>query len=214
MGTANQKKPQVTEFFSRYWWLFLIPSVLVFYMFLSFVLVSMGEAVEVSDRDNLFYDAAVAISPWNADALAGYAKYKRNYAVSVEGEERQAALEEAVTYFERAIRQRPYWPYYVVGALDAEYIMGAPEAIIQQRFDDVVQLAPNERGLDHHFTQLAILNWLKLRDDQKAWAGKRLLSVKSPARQAAVDVIKILPDFQRGPLCAQLPWSLAKDACN
>ena len=214
MDTANNRKPRVTEFFSRHWWLFLIPFLLAVYFFLSFLLVAMGKAVEVSNRDNFFYDAAVIISPWNADALAGYAEYKRNYAVSVEGEERQIALEEAVAYFERAIKQRPYWPYYVVGALDAEYIIGAPDDVIQQRFDDVVQLAPNERGLDHHFTQLAILTWLKLREDQKAWAGKRLLSVKSPARQAAVDVIKILPDFQRGPLCAQLPWSLAKEACQ
>lgn len=214
MDTANNRKPHVTEFFTRHWWLFLIPFLLAVYFFFSFLLVAMGKAVEVGNRDNVFYDAAVVISPWNADALAGYAEYKRNYAVSVEGEQRQLALAEAVEYFERAINQRPYWPYYVVGALDAEYIMGAPDDVIQQRFDAVVELAPNERGLDHHFTQLAILTWLKLREDQKAWAGKRLLSVKSPARQAAIDVLKILPDFQRGPLCAQLPWSLAKEACQ
>ena len=214
MSTSRKSKLPFADFLSRKWWLFLIPVFFSLYLFVSFLLVSMGKAVAVGDRDNIFYGAAVEISPWNADALAGYAEYKRNYAVTVEGEERQASLREALTYFERAIEQRPYWPYYVVGALDAEYILGLPDQDIQKRFDAVVSLAPNERGLDHHFTQLAILTWLKLRDDQKAWAGKRLLSVKSPARQAAIDVIKILPDSERGPLCAELPWSLAKDACS
>lgn len=74
----------------------------------------------------------------------------------------------------KAASLRPLWPYYQLGALDAEVRLGADDDAIQQRLQKVLDLAPYERGLDAGIFELGLLRWEALSMAQKLIIAKKL----------------------------------------
>ena len=62
---------------------------------------------------------------------------------------------------------RPEWPYYQLGALDAEVRLGVDDQGFQQRLQRILVMAPHERGLDAGLFELALLRWDSMTTEQK-----------------------------------------------
>ena len=207
------KTTPITEL-SRYWWVFLFMALALIYVFLVSLLVSIGKERPVTGPDNGLLDLAVNIAPWHAEGLIAYAEYKRSYAVSdfIDFESRQSALSDTLELIEKAIKERPLWPYYHLGALDAEYLLGRPPGVLQTRLDNIIRLAPNERGLDYNLVELSLLSWYKLRPDQQRWVAARIQTTRYDTRKELSgfieQMIKADPTF-----CSTLPWQTVRKYC-
>ncbi|MEK9766676.1 MAG: hypothetical protein VW274_09385 [Thalassolituus sp.] len=183
MGKSVTQKSQVAIFFGRYWWLFLLPAVFGAYLFSLYALIGIGKQVEPVEAANSYFDVAVSIAPWNADAHVAYAGYLRAYALTREtAEEYTDSLNRVLSSYESAIETRPYWPYYQLGALDAEYLLDSDPQVIQQRYDTIISLTPNERGLDRDLLTIGVLAWHRLRPEQKRGLNERLITTSGHVR--------------------------------
>ena len=183
------------------------------YLFLAFSAAAAGSKFSADSRENLLLDFAVAIAPWSPDVLVDKAEYLRAYAVTQPPAVREEVMSDVLNLMESAIRYRPLWPYYHLGALDAEYLSNQGEDVIQSRLDTLMTLAPNERGIDRNLIELSLLVWPMMRTDQRQWVGQRVLSASKPTRKYAQTLIEQLVP-ERPSLCGQLPWSLVKSACR
>ena len=214
MSSGSTSKPRVTGTIARYWWLLFIPALFAFYLALVSLLVEVGKASEPDSTTNPYFEAALTLAPWHSDAAASYASYLRAYAVTLPlGAEREALLERVLALYERAMEGRPLWPYYHLGAFDAEYLLNRSAESIQARFDRVTSLAPNERGLDRNLLELSLYSWNKLRSDQKQWVVLRLQNTQHSIRRDMLNTISELKTYNPR-LCTQLPWNLVKRACQ
>lgn len=204
----------LASFFSRHWWLVLIPAAFAFYLVVVSLLTEIGKASDTDSNTNIFFESALTLAPWHSDAAASYATNLRAYAVSIpSGEERQATMERVLALYEQAMQGRPLWPYYHLGAFDAEYLLGSPADVIQTRFNRIITLAPNERGLDRNLLELSLYSWDKLKTDQQQWVINRLQKTQHAIRRDMLTVIRDLKPYQPG-LCIQMPWTLVKRVCR
>ena len=214
MSSSSTSKPRVTGVIARYWWLLFIPALFAFYLVLVSLLVEVGKSSEPDAATNPYFETALALAPWHSIAAVSYGSYLRAYAVSLSvGEERQALLEKVLALYEQGMEGRPLWPYYHLGAFDAEYLLNRPDEVIQSRFDRVITLAPNERGLDRNLIELSLYSWSKLRSDQKKWVANRLQNTQGAIRRDMLNTISELKTYNPR-LCTQLPWNLVKRACQ
>ena len=214
MSSSSNNKPRVAGVIARYWWLLFIPALFAFYLALVSLLVEVGKASESDSATNPYFEAALTLAPWHSTAAVSYGSHLRAYAVSLPvGEERQALLEQVLALYEQAMEGRPLWPYYHLGAFDAEYLLDRPAEVIQSRFDRVTALAPNERGLDRNLIELSLYSWSKLRSDQKKWVVERLQKTQGAIRRDMLNTISELKTHNPR-LCTQLPWNLVKRACQ
>ena len=214
MSSSSTSKPLVAGMIARYWWLLFIPAVLAFYLALVSLLVEVGKASEPDSATNPYFEAALLLAPWHSTAAVSYGSHLRAYAVSLPvGEEQQALLEKVLALYEQAMEGRPLWPYYHLGAFDAEYLLDRPAEVIQSRFDRVTALAPNERGLDRNLIELSLYSWSKLRSDQKKWVVERLQNTQHLIRRDMLNTISELKTYNPR-LCTQLPWNLVKRVCQ
>jgi len=214
MLVDRPSKPQVAVFFGRYWWLFLLPAVLGMYLFFVYLLVGIGKQVEPVDPDNGYLDLALDIAPWNADVHVARAGYLRAYALTREtAEEYTDTLNRVLSSYESAIEARPYWPYYQLGALDAEYLLDSDPQVIQQRYDAIIAATPNERGLDGDLLKIGVLAWHKLRPDQKQWLNQRFLTTAGGVKRQTLDLIEQQLTINRI-YCAEMPWNLVRRICR
>ena len=214
MSSSSTSKPRVTGVIARYWWLLFIPALFAFYLVLVSLLVEVGKSSEPDAATNPYFETALALAPWHSTAAVSYGSYLRAYAVSLSvGEERQALLEKVLALYEQGMEGRPLWPYYHLGAFDAEYLLNRPAEVIQSRFDRVTTLAPNERGLDRNLLELSLYSWSKLRSDQKKWVANRLQNTQGAIRRDILNTISELK-AHNPLLCTQLPWNLVKRACQ
>ena len=205
---------RVAGVISRYWWLILLPALFAAYLALVSLLTELGKASDTDSGTSPYFESALTLAPWHSDAAASYASYLRAYAVTLPLDaEREALLERVLALYERAMEGRPLWPYYHLGAFDAEYLLNKPAAVIQERFDAVTALAPNERGLDRNLIELSLYSWNKLRDDQKVWVAQRLKTTQHRIRKDMLALIGDLKSYNRD-LCIQLPWNLVRRACR
>ena len=204
----------VASVFARYWWVCIVPVLLALYLAaISFLVETAGDQKPVSPV-NEYYEVVLDFAPWHSQAKVDYGNYLRIYALQNEkGEARSAALSKGLVLVESAMHLRPLWPYYHLSALDIEYLLGSPPQVIQSRFDKIVQLAPNERGLDRNFLKLSMFVWNDLRPDQKAWVGNRLLTMSRWTRPDVLETLSELKGYNPE-LCVQLPWALVKSACR
>jgi len=214
MTSGAIDKPRVAGLIARYWWLFCIPALFAFYLSLVSLLVELGIASEPDSPTNTYFETALTLAPWNSYAAASYGSHLRAYAVTLPvGQERRDILEQVLSLYEQAMKGRPLWPYYQLGAFDAEYLLGRPAAVIQSRFDIVTELAPNERGLDRNLLELSLYNWQYLRKDQKQWVAHRLQKTQGSIRRDMLSTISELKSYHPE-LCIQLPWKLVRRACQ
>ena len=213
MASEAPKKRTPAMLLIRYWWVFLVMALSLAYFFAVSVLVAVGKDQSPSTAENDFLETVSIIAPWHAEALIAYAEHKRSFAITVEGADRSAALLDALVLTERAIERRPLWPYYHLGALDAEYLLHKPAAVIQVRLDTIARLAPNERGLDYNLIELSLLSWHDLRPDQQRWIAARIKSARFDTRKELSGFIEKMVDSDPT-FCSTLPWTTVRKFCK
>lgn len=201
--------------FGRFFWLPAVP-VIVMCVYLSFVhsLVLMGERTNVfPSANNAWLDVAENLDVLGIpDIYEAQGLYFHQQGMLLEGAVRTEVLERSAAYWDSAARLRPDWPYYPLSALAAEVAYNAPAKRIQDRLDQLMQIAPNERGLYLNLFQYAFLAWDKLRIDQQGWILQQVQlpggNTFSQAVQAAKHTDKLYL------LCAKLPWNKIGKFCR
>ncbi|MDP2505053.1 hypothetical protein [Oceanobacter sp. 3_MG-2023] len=212
VATANA--PAWLGVFGRFFWLLALP-VVVACIYLSFVhsLVLIGERAEVSaSGSNGWLDTAEQLDIVGIpDIYEAKGSFLHRQGVLLSDEARSEMLMQSAAYWDRAAEIRPDWPYYPLSALSAEIAYNAPAERIQMRLDQLMHIAPNERGLYRNLFRYAFIAWEKLRADQQRWI---IRQVQLPGGDTFNRAIKAARSVNRMPLlCATLPWSVAKDIC-
>ena len=175
-----------------------------------------------------FTDAAETISINNPDIAEVQARHYRDVGVALaeaedgaeDGADPKVNTEHDMTswqalilsheYWLQAINIRPSWPYYHLGALDVEVLLRDKSAV-QQRIKQIIQLAPNERGLDESFLILAFIAWDWVEPDDKEWLLIRMGKVRYSTLKQVFYYAK-----QAGhhyDICAHLAWKKVKGLC-
>ncbi len=177
------------------------------------ILLEVGKADEVQDRDNLWLNTAQAISWDNPDVYAAQAAFYRQRALlSVPKGVDTDHLKTSLDYWQQAQAASPLWPYYQLGALDIEVLLSSPASVIQRRISSLLDLAPNERGLDKYLLQLAFISWPKLNDDQQAYMLKRLQSSRFGVLNFVYKKAKAAGNHKA--ICVNLPWEKVRRLCK
>ncbi|MBL4798155.1 MAG: hypothetical protein JKY50_12120 [Oleispira sp.] len=176
---------------------------------------SIGLAKSSGDlnTDNAWLQVAKTLSYSNPDVAELEARALRSSAANHWGSQEvaQAYLERSLLSWQQAISLRPQWPYYRLAAFDIEVLMSADDAVIQRRFDEIVTLAPNERGMDRVLLELALFSWPQLLQPQKNWVIARLAIVPRYTLKALYLSAKTVGREQL--LCTFLPWGQVKHLC-
>jgi len=169
-----------------------------------------------------FTDAAETISVNNPDIAEVQARHYREVGVELADldNESVANTHQAMTswqalmlsrdYWLQAINIRPSWPYYHLGALDVEVLLRDKTAV-QQRIKQIIQLAPNERGLDESFLILAFIAWDWVEPDDKEWLLTRLGKVRYSTLKQVFYYAK--QSGHHYDICAHLAWKKVKGLC-
>lgn len=169
-----------------------------------------------------FTDAAETISVNNPDIAEVQARHYREVGVELADldNESVANTHQAMTswqalmlsrdYWLQAINIRPSWPYYHLGALDVEVLLRDKTAV-QQRIKQIIQLAPNERGLDNSFLILAFIAWDWVEPDDKEWLLTRLGKVRySTLKQVFYYAKQANTHYD---ICTRLAWKKVRGLC-
>ena len=199
----------------RYLWVLLIaPIVFCLYISILFSHIRAGEQFENSSVKLLLLDSANSISFWGfPDLYVANAEYNMIMsALSLNQEDRKIYLDISKKNWMEAHSFRPSWPYYMVGAFNADINMGVSDKALQDRFDSIVKIAPNERGIDRPMFELGFAVWRRLRRDQQDWLISRVAS--SAITKTIIFAIENAEKNGIKPLiCAKLPWPIAKKHC-
>ncbi len=160
-----------------------------------------------------FSDAADSISFNNPDVAEAQAQKYRALAIEegVDAESKQKYLSTSLDYWQQAISARPLWPYYHLGALDAEVLLRDKTAI-QKRIKHIIKLAPNERGLDENFLILSFIAWGWVEASEKEWLLARLGSVKRSTLKHVYSYAKQSGNHRD--ICLHLPWKKVRSLCK
>ena len=158
-----------------------------------------------------FSGAADAITLNNPDVAEAQARKYREQSLELEFAPRQEALTISLDYWQQAISARPLWPYYHLGALDAEVLL-QDSAAVQKRIQHMIALAPNERGLDEGFLILAFIAWDWVGDAEKPWLLTRLGMVKRSTLRQVFSYAKQANNHRD--ICSHLPWKKVKRLCK
>lgn len=158
-----------------YVWVVLSVLPVFYFMYLGIVasLIALGSVTPVTMSDNRLLNQALTLAPLNSEGNAAQALYLRNRALLPENLDRVKDLTRSYYYWQEAIKGRPLWPYYQLGAMDTEYLLLAPDYIIQDRLNWLMTNTPNERGMDRQLLSIAMLAWENLSLKQQAWLVNR-----------------------------------------
>lgn len=156
----------------------------VYYLYLGVVasLVTAGKLSEITLDDNRLLSLALSLDPTHAEANAAQAIYLRQRALLADNPEPVADLTRSLFYRLEATKGRPFWPYYQLGALDSEYLLQAPEYVLEERINWLIETTPNERGMDRQLLELALLAWPKLSSLHQRWMIDRFQSANHSDR--------------------------------
>lgn len=184
------------------------------YIAVLFALVRSGEQVTVSTNDNFFLELADDISPDEVPsvnvALARYNQLRASLS-EVDTDSRQKWLDESLGYWLKAHQARPNWPYYLLGALGVELMLGNPDHSVGELFDQVIALAPNERGIDQPLLEVSMMGWQQLNKNQQGWVVNRLETVMPSTLSLT---LKTAEKYHiKGIVCSRLTWQIAKKHC-
>jgi hypothetical protein len=91
-------------------------------------------------------------------------------------------------------------------------LLDADVVEVQQKVEQIMTLAPNERGLDKHFLELGFHSWVKLTADQQKWMIARLSIVSRATLKYVYSVAKRLN--QASVICTRLPYKKIKNLCK
>ena len=190
----------------------LVPALGLFHAALVSALLNLG-----------FIDAADGISFNNPNIAEAQAKKLREWALenSTSAEKRLELLHTSLSHWQDSIESRPLWPYYQLGALDAEVLLAKysnPESRksyqqkSQARISHIIELAPNERGLDQSLLILSFIAWDWLEQENKNWLIERL---KIAGRRTLKEVFFYAKQANnQQDICAHLSWNTVKRLCS
>ncbi len=177
------------------------------------ILLEAGKASDVQDRDNLWLNTAQAISWDNPDIYAAQAAFYRQRALlNVSEGVDTDHLKTSLDYWQQAQAASPSWPYYQLGALDIEVLLSSPASVIQRRISSLLELAPNERGLDKYLLQLAFITWPNLNENQQAYMLKRLQKSRFGVLEFVYKKAKEAGNHQA--ICVKLSWKKVRRLCK
>ncbi|MCA6129084.1 hypothetical protein [Thalassolituus oleivorans] len=213
MATQPQNKASLgSRLVRQSWWLLLVPALLAAHLGLVSTLLAIGSDQEVTLDDNAYLQLANSLNFNNPEVDAALARFLRARALLKGQDEWQEDLQQALVHWQTAQKERPLWPYYHVGALDVEYLLGSPAEVLQARINTLMTLAPNERGIDRNTLEIVILSWHKLTPDQQTWAVNRIASSNHNTRKYLYDFA--VKNNLRNTLCTRLPWNQVKRLCR
>lgn len=181
------------------------------YLSTVFTLVAVGNNLSVSKEKHILLDTAYLLAPNNPFVIESKAIHLRAFAVGQDDpQNRKRIMEIVLGLYEKAIEQRPLWPYYQIAVLDAEYLLGVE---VRERFEYIIRNFPNERGLDSSLLEIALLSWDQLSLKQRLWVNDRLRSTqyntKLLIQSRMGEFVSIHPN-----LCFELHWSYVKAVCK
>lgn len=162
---------------------------------------------------NAWLDLAELISVSNPEVLNTRANFLRQKALLPEfRDQRTALLQQALALWGRASEIRPLWPYYWLSELNTMVLLDTDALIFQAQVEQIIQLAPNERGLDKQFLELAFYDWDKLTAEQQQWMLDRLAIVP---RRTFNYVFSVAKKFNKqSVICTRLPYKKVKRICR
>jgi hypothetical protein len=163
--------------------------------------------------ENPWLDLAESLSVSNPDIFSARSRFLRQKAL-LPGfkQQKTALLNEALLNLSLAVKARPFWPYYPLSELNIYVLQNANSIKIQQKVTQIIELAPNERGLDKHFLELAMHSWARLTLDQQQWMLARLNIVPYRTLSYVYDVAKRLDKGYV--VCTNLPFMKVKRLCK
>lgn len=211
-SNSSAKKSRLVLFALAFSLLLSVAAGQVVAVSVSLYFASLQEA-SIEQSQNFWLDAAETLSYSNPEVFDARAKFLRQKALLPELElQRDELLQQALFALNKASEIRPLWPYYPLAELNLLVLLDADALIIQQKVAHIIQLAPNERGLDKHFLELAFHSWDKLSLTQQEWMLNRLKIVPRGTFNYVFSVAKKLK--QKSIVCTNLPYTKIKKLCK
>jgi hypothetical protein len=204
---------------SKWFSLALAFVVLFFLAALQVVMVSTSlyfaslKVASIEQPENYWLDFAEVLSISNPDVLSARAGFLRQKSLLVAfKDQKPGLLREALMNLSQASELRPFWPYYPLAELNLLVLLDADVVEVQQKVEQIITLAPNERGLDKHFLELGLHSWAKLTADQQKWMTARLDIVPRGTLSYVYSVAKSIN--QAPVICTRLPYNKIKKLCK
>lgn len=125
--------------------------------------------------------------------------------------ERLKWLEQSHSYWVKAHKARPYWPYYLLPLLQVEIVMEKPKVELQKRMSELLEVGKNETALALPAHQVFIKHWSLFSEEQQQWFIKslaRLSEYELKERYAYAKKVR-----NTGVICNFLAWNKAKKIC-
>jgi hypothetical protein len=174
---------------------------------------SKQQSASIEQPTNAWLDIAELISVSNPQVLHTRANFLRQKALLPEfSDQRDSFLQQALALWGRAAVIRPLWPYYWISELNTMVLLDVDAVDFQAKVEQIIQLAPNERGLDEQLLELAFYDWDKLTPNQKQWILDRLAIVPNRTFYYVFSVAKELN--KQFVICTRLPYQQVKRICQ
>jgi hypothetical protein len=172
-----------------------------------------AKVVSLEQPDNYWLDFAEVLSISNPDVLSARAVFLRQKSLLIAfKQQKPELLREALMNLAQASELRPLWPYYPLAELNLLVLLDADVVEVQQKVEQIMTLAPNERGLDKHFLELGFHSWVKLTAEQQKWMIARLSIVPRSTLNYVYSIAKRLN--QASVICTRLPYKKIKNLCK
>ena len=163
--------------------------------------------------ENTWLKTAEFLTVSNPDVFFARSQYLRQKALLPEFiSDRDSILNEALENLASASKLRPLWPYYSLSELNLLTLLDSDTVLIQEKVQHIIELAPNERGLDKHFLEVALYNWPKLSKEQQDWMLARMMKIPSYTLNYLYTSAK---NINRSyVICTELPFKKVKRLCK
>jgi hypothetical protein len=167
----------------------------------------------IEQPTNAWLDIAELISVSNPEVLQARAIFLRQKALLPGfSDQKDSLLQQALVLWGRAAEIRPLWPYYRLSELHTMVLLDVDAVDFQAKVEQIIQLAPNERGLDKQFLEFAFYDWNKLSASQQQWMLNRLAIVPARTFQYVFSVAKKLNN--QSVICTRLAYQKVKRFCR
>jgi hypothetical protein len=172
-----------------------------------------ARVASIEQPENYWLDFAEVLSISNPDVLSARAGFLRQKSQLVAFKEQKSVLlRQALMNLALASKIRPLWPYYPLAELNLLVLLDADLVDVQHKVEQIITLAPNERGLDKHFLELGFHSWVKLTAEQQEWMIARLSIVPRSTLNYVYSVVKSLN--QAPVICTRLPFKKIRKLCK
>ena len=178
------------------------------------VLLEAGKASDATRDESIWLNTAEFISWSNPEVFAEQARYHRKHALLQQEQNlsEKPHLKTSLNYWQQAQAASPLWPYYQLASLDIEVLLASPAEAIQKRISSILNLAPNERGLDKYLLQLSFIAWPKLNESQQQY----MLALLKKSNNGVLSFVykKAKEAGHHQAICLNLPWKKVRRLCR